>query len=562
MERVGDDSMEEQKDRLMQLAGRIEQLAIQFGIPAEDAGVWTETFFQKYQAEHRMDEELDKVLVYRSVYERLSMREPTLMKELFRFEEDNELLGRLTDLPIKMKSVILLSHFHGLSLEEIAHVTGLDEQDIYELEREGIVRFNDQLIEKKLSLLQKSFERIRPSFRYDQLFQPQSVVLQSVQSIPKKHGKYKKTIYLWTIALLLLVAVSFFWITSSTEYKAASSAKFIAKLEKSFDKEFQDRLEQSGLESLIEREPMMMNYLYNKDIRKEFDMFLFNLNRVLENEGHVDKKKALKQYDEYIEEIKLPSEVAEQLFSRPVKNNWEESEQFVERYIDKLFRMQGVYMYALSSGEFLELSDVEGIVDGETFLPTKGSISDELMSVLKGMESQNFFLTSIRGSYPTPLFGTNEYSDRLIRSVHPDFGVYIKLYQYDFYKMIDSPNQSLNVSVDYLKEMENLLLKSERKKDGPDYLYGAYTWLFMSILGMDSQNAIGPDHRVKKEYREAWRQVASLGSDSPAASIVAKIVQEMESDGWFYSPYYEELIENGIYRDLDQAMSRFAKRPE
>ncbi|GKV56907.1 hypothetical protein NCCP2222_28540 [Sporosarcina sp. NCCP-2222] len=551
--------MEERTERLMQLARQVEQMAIQFGMSPEAAGEWTETFFQAYHAQNGMQADLDLAPVLRGVYEQLSENNPSPTTGFLTFEEDNELFERLTDLPVEMKSVLLFSRFQMLSVDEIARITGLPEGTIVELEREGLASFDDPLIEKKLSLLHKSLERLRPSFRFEQLYQVQSVVNPVRQ---KKQVKHKKTIYLWVAGLLSLAVISYFWIISSDEYKAASSAKLIAKLETSFEKEFQDRLDLSGLAPLIEKDPMMINYLYNKDIRKEFDMFIFNLNYTLEKKGVIDKKEALKQYDEFIDEIKLPSEIAEELFAHPLTNNLKESERFLERYLMRLMQMQAGYMYLVSSTEYAELVQLEELQDGEVYMPQEDTISDELKNVIKGMESQNIYLTSINGSYPTPLLGTNEYSDRISRFLHPDCVVYIKLPQYDFYKALDTPDQSLGKLVNYLEEMENLLLKTERKEEASQHLYGAYTWVFINIMGEGGHNAIGADSRVKQEYREAWKRIASLGSDSPSASIMSRVVQEMEEDGWFYSPYYEELKANGIYLTLDQAVSQFSKRPE
>ncbi|MCG3088617.1 hypothetical protein [Sporosarcina cyprini] len=551
--------MGERTERLMQLARQVEQLAIQLGVPPEVAGEWTETFFQEYHAQNGIHADLEQAHVFRDVYVRLSKNIPSPTTGFLTFEEDNELFGRLTDLPVDMKSVLLFSRLHMLLVDEIARITGLPEETIVELEREGLASFNDPLIEKKLSLLHISLERLRPSFRYEQLYQAESIVKPVIQ---KKPVRPKKTIYLWVAGMLSLAVISYFWVISSDEHKASSSAKLIAKLEASFEKEFQDRLDQSGLAPLIEKDPMMINFLYNRDIRKEFDMYIFNLDYTLEKKGVIDKKEALKQYDKFIDEIKLPSEIAEELFARPLTKNLEESERFLERYLVKLMQMQGGYTYLLSTTEFPELMEMDELQDGEVYMPQEDTISDELKNVLKGMESQNIYLTSINGAYPTPLLGTNEYSDRIARFLHPDCVVYIKLPQYDFNKALHYPDRSLDKLVNYLEEMENLLLKTERKKEASEYLYGAYTWVFISILGEGGHNAVGADSRVKKEYREAWQQIASLGPDSPSASIMSRVVQEMEEDGWFYSPYYEELKANGIYRSLDQAVSQFSERPE
>lgn len=552
--------MEDQKESLVQLANQIEQMAIQFGIPTEDAGMWTETFFQKYHAENGIDQDLNKVHVYRRAYEQLSKMEPILSRELFLFEEDNLLLERLTDLPGEMKSVILLSRFHKLSIEELGCVIDLSEHAIEDLEREGIAQFQDPLIEKKLSLLQTSFARLRPAYRYDHLTTRQP---DAIASMPEKQVKYKKPIYLWAIGILSLAAISYFWYTTTDEYKADSSTKFIAKLEKSFEKEYQDRLEQIGLTPLVERESSIAEFIFGKDVPSDFDMFIFNQNRILEKEGMVNKKDVRKEYDAYIEQIKLPSELAEELISHPTTKNWEESEQFMERYMEKLSPMIVAYKYELTSNNYPELSNLEGVQDIQALLKKQGSLSVELKNVLKGMESQNITLASHPGYLePTPVFGSNKYSEQLIHSLHPDFGIYIKVYQNDFYKAVYSPSMSLDEAVDYLAEMETVLVKSDRSKNGPQYLSGMYTWLLASLLGIEERTVVNSDRRVKKEYRDAWRRIASLGSDSPAASIVTKIVSEMEEDDWYYSPSYEELKGDGFYPMIYQAMSRLSKQPE
>ena len=172
---------------------KIEQLAVQYGCSSVQVQQITVATFKKLynQLTEIEDENQLRLFMYKSALQLLSKTELPQDKENFLpFEEDQQLHEKVIDLNDENKIALLLSYFHGMTVKEIEYITGLPENQVMNLIVESRQKLNrNQLqIEKQLKFLDKSYERLRFSFTYENIFEVQQVKSEPIRESesPKK----------------------------------------------------------------------------------------------------------------------------------------------------------------------------------------------------------------------------------------------------------------------------------------------------------------------------------------------------------------------------------------
>ncbi|MFC5591891.1 RNA polymerase sigma factor [Sporosarcina soli] len=523
---------------------KIELLAIQTGCTQQQAAKVTEETFRHMVAESEnvTDEDGLKERFYRVALENLPSLQRTDSEEaILPFEEDREMHAVILQLDREAKLSFILSRFHHMKDGEIATIVGIPEEAV----KEQITQAMDQLasgigiplIDKRLAYLEKSYERIRLSFRKDQFFTPPKQ--EGQKPVRKKKRSLKKILLSWGIGLIALAAIIIIPVVTGDEYQKASGEKYIEQLKESFEEEIASRYEQLGLKESTEEDHQNFHITeYGKQARRDFETMMENEEARLSETGRIQKRNVKKQYNGIIAQLALPSEMVEQLFEKPLTDDKEQSEKFIVAYMKRIFDIQQSYLDLFFEYEhFIEDATVDGTVQIEQYLANKESYPEELQHALKNMEAQNLYLTSIpQWTNVVPTFASNELSKQIKASLHPDLMGYITFLQSSNLIPMPKSNRSYKEKMHDLFEIEHTLLANDEIELPYMSLRDYYSSLFYGMItDSETNRIIGPDGKITEEVRTAWKKIASGGEESPSAHVMRNIIREMEASGWTQS---------------------------
>ncbi|WP_210471118.1 RNA polymerase sigma factor [Sporosarcina sp. 6E9] len=555
-------------------AKEIEQLALQYGCNSLQVQQVTEATFKKLynQLTEIVDENQLRLVQYKIGLSLLGDMDLPLEKETFLpFEEDQQLHEKIINLDYENKVTLLLSYFHGMTEKEIAFLTGIPENQVVNLiaaSRQRLNR-NDQQIEKQLKFLEKSYDRLRFSFTYENLFK-----VQQVESDPLvKQKSSKKVLLYWVAGIVTLLALITVSVVTGEEYQRSSTEKYIARIKTDFEKEVQNKFDELGIPETIESNDYDFTSGLADAPRRDFDSMIRRYERLLEKNEPIDKGKIKEEYQELLEQIQLPSEMATRVIKKPLTNDKKQSEEFIHSYLEKLSYIQeSFYTIYYNHHEIFEDAMVDDSIDIDKFMEKKDSYPEDFQKVLTGLEKQNFYPASIPMYAPLfPKYQTNELSKKIRSSLHEDVSGYMTMLENEHLFNVESLDIPLDQSLDYLIDMENTLLASEQFTTHYEMLSHSYTTLFNALVIDDNKkygvfyehsetNAIFDEHgAVKEEYRAVWEKIANIGGDSPAAFIMKKIISEMKESDWKKSKSYQRLNQQHIYDALSSAQNNNLK---
>ena len=166
---------------------------------------------------------------------------------LFPFEEDNELHASLLDLPKEERIAFILSRFHEKSNEDIAWIMETPIEHVIDLLQKAQEKLDGPNIEKRLEFLNKSFQRLRPSFDERNIFYSKPTEAVHIDEPIKKASRPKKPLYLWLIGSAMLILLLSVTALRSDAYQQSSAEKFIESKKLSFQQELDERFELIGL---------------------------------------------------------------------------------------------------------------------------------------------------------------------------------------------------------------------------------------------------------------------------------------------------------------------------
>ncbi len=154
---------------------RNREIGVQYGFSSNQVQQVTEATFRKLynQLTELVDENQLRLFTYKIALKLISNMElPNDIENVLPFEEDQQLHEKIINLNDDDKVTLLLSYFHGMTENEIELITGLPYNNVRNLIAESRQKLNQnqQQIEKQLQFLAKSYERLRFSFTYENIF--------------------------------------------------------------------------------------------------------------------------------------------------------------------------------------------------------------------------------------------------------------------------------------------------------------------------------------------------------------------------------------------------------
>jgi DNA-directed RNA polymerase specialized sigma24 family protein len=531
-------------------SGDIERFAVQYGCSLKQAGEVAEETFRTLhnQLDSIGNEESIVYALYKNTLKShgSTKQADSTNKTIFPFEEDQELHDQIVQLKTGNKVPFILSKFHKLDDLEIATIIGTSPETVKQAIMEASRDLGVALLEKRLEFLNKSYGRMKSSFRKERVFAKPQKEIQAAEKL--KQSISKKAMISWIAGILVLLLLLVVPAVTGEEYKKASAEKYIEQLKVSFEEEVENRYTELGLTEKTKKDKQEFYEIeYGKQARENFEMMIQKEERVIAETGKIDKKNIGKQYDEIIQTLELPSELAEQLVKNPLTSDKEKSEEFIIEYVKRINEIQQAYSSILYRyPQLIEDADVDGVMDIEKFLEKKESYPAELQNALNSMEKQNLDLIPFYPSY-----AKTELSAQIKASIHKDFRGYIAFLESLSINYDPKPASFYAETIDTLIEIENTLLANVQIEIPYISLGDYYSHLFYRmVVDSETDRIVGSDGKVKGEIKSTWKKIASNGEGSPSAFIMKKIIGEMEASGWTESETQSRL---NLYH-LDYAM--------
>lgn len=546
----------------------IELFAVQYGISQEEAGKVAETIFGNLYGKLGLltEEHLEEVSLFKTAIQQLKGKQLDVQQEgLFSFEEDNELQWRITNLPQETRLPLVLVKFHNKSVAEIAMILDKSEQQVEDAIKEARRLLAEPNVEKKLEFLKLSYERLAPSYIESNIFKQEKEISRVKE--PEATVRKRKPIALWSAGAVILIFLLLVSVFRSDAYQQSSAEKLIEKMSTSFQQELDDRFELIGLSEPEESNNgytlVMQGFRseispisYGYDTKTKFKRFVREVERQLEEEGRINKKEAKQKYNELVLELRLPSEMVEQLQKEPLNDDREQSLIFLDELRSKNEFLTNVYIEIL--GEHLEMifeSDLfnEGMVDVDEFLERKASFPLDFQNAIDGMETQYFSLTSVKEMAPLyPKYGTPELEKILRRNLHPDMQIYISLLTGTF-NLVYTGTFEDHLEALFALEKE---LPNTKESDQLSYVFNSnYIFLFFTAAGLNSEKGVyDASGVVRQEIKDRWKRLAANGEGSPSGQVIREMIDEMEASNWTTSPSLEELMNYGVWLKLESKM--------
>lgn len=553
----------------------IERLAIIYGLTPQDAGKMVETIFRDLYNDFGQltEERLEENRLFKIALRNLEGIQAEVSEvDVFPFQEDNELLARLIELPREERFVFILSQFNQKSIGDIAWIIDQPVEHVSPLLQKAIANLDGSgpYIDKRLEFLNKSIHRLKPSYNERNIFytKPKDAMLPP-DGRDQKASRSKKPLLLWLAGSVILIFIMSVTVLKSDAYQQSSAEKFIANKQMSFQKELDDRFELIGLSEPDDLDTNFLGYrfagneIYGIETKREFERFISQLEKDVENEGKIDKREAAKQYNALVHELRLPSEMLEQLRKEPITDR-DQSMEFLNEFSQKNDFLATAYMGVFGEhAEFIWGSESElvgeGMVDIEEFMKKKPEFPIELQKAIDGMETQHYSLATFKNYMPLSLTYTDpEVKETLQQNLHPDMNAYIFVLTGGTDVLYDGTEEE---QLEVLLVLEKEMSKTKQRDPLVRIFDGHYSWLFYSLVGMVDGNGIyDVNFVVKPEVREKWVRLSTIGENSPAAQVMQEIITEMEATNWKTS--LENDIQTQLYERINRKLQETRKTNE
>ena len=331
-------------------SGDIERFAVQYGCSLKQAGEVAEETFRNLhnQLDSIGNEESLVCALYKNALKSLAYVQQAIhrMKRYFLLKKIRNCITRLSNLKREIKVPFILSEFHKMDNLEIATITDTSPKIVEQAIAEASRDLGDAQLEKRLEFLNKSYGRMKSSFRKEQVFAKPKKEVQATGKL--KQSISKKSMISWIAGILILLSLILVPVVTSEEYKMASDEKYLERLGASFEKEIGNRYTELGLKESTEEDSVEYNPIqYGKQQREDFESMVHSYEKDLTKTGTLNRKKLKKEYRKIIKSLELPSEMTARLFKNPLTDDMEKSEEFMKGYLEQFNVIQQSYYMEL-----------------------------------------------------------------------------------------------------------------------------------------------------------------------------------------------------------------------
>lgn len=521
------------------------------------------------QLEHFTPEEAE-IQFYKQIIQQASAMDfPGINKDspqVLGFLEDQELHNALQQLELQQRVALALFYFQELSLEEILAITEKSEQQLEELQREGLRKLQSRLqlgerqTEQRLAMLQKSYQRLMlPSLVKVEEQRTEKKLPVAQSALPKQNPtlvKKKTGVVLGAAALFLasVIGVSF----SVNDQQQQNAGTSVFQQEDTVTKGMIDDW-QGQYETIKETSPArlgmdkeqyeQLKYVKLADAEKERVFSRETLESLEEDPIGMQE-----EIDRLFRQIETPRGMVDSLSgSNPMLST--EMENFLRNYEAKTDELR-VYADSVLTKyrKELESTIVMDQLSPEKLMAQTESFPEELRLVVEALPEYSLMA----------VVHPNEERLRTIRDVSklnqqqpmasdPYAWEYLSFLSTEPYFDNSGFLMPLNSVPQHLITMEQALLKEGGATSLFDGVEVAYLQTFWQLLkGGGNSPVFDKEGKVKMEYRSAWNGVAS---SNPMAYVMLPILEEMEASGWTASAHYDDLQFDDLLNALQMEKS-------
>lgn len=410
--------------------------------------------------------------------------------------------------------------------------------------------------EKRMEFLKKSYERVPSSFNPDEVFRKIDEEGKSHPHEQKKSIKnnMRQRITVWAVSIASVFIIGLIGVGYLADQKENSE---------------ENNIDSAELDEYIEE--LKAKYEVEKEKRREilkldeehFELYLgSNSMSLLSMESFIKTTKQnanakeimLKQYNRAVEQLKLPSEMIQELKNNPLTEDEQGSIEFIATYREKLRRLLFVYATINSQNyDAIKEFEVSSSVDkAEIIMHTTNSFPKQLQNIINTMKEQSIRLeTNEHLGGIGARYYESQLHQELNSKLHPNTYGYRQMLIYEPYTFAGVLEYPLVESSSIILDMEYTLINVEQDSTLYPILKSYYIRMFNVIMkGSDNTNIFDADGVLLPEYQEAWRNMASGGQATPMRYILEPIIREMEASGWRESASWASLN----YEDLEEAL--------
>ncbi|MGN7387364.1 hypothetical protein [Sporosarcina sp. SAFN-015] len=410
--------------------------------------------------------------------------------------------------------------------------------------------------EKRMEFLKKSYERVPSSFNPDEVFRKIDEEGKSHPHEQKKSIKnnMRQRITVWAVSIASVFIIGLIGVGYLADQKENSEENNIDSAE--LDEYIEELKAKYEVEKEKRREILKLDEEHFEQYVESSSVWLLSMENYTDNIKQYENAKEILSnlYNQAVEDLKLPSEMVQDLKRSPLTEDEAGSIEFLTTYREKVKRLIIVYETIKQENyEAIEKFEVSPTVDkAEIMMLTSKSFPEQLQNIIDTMKEQSIRMESEKY---TGEIGVRYYESQLHRELDSNLHTYTFGYRQ---MLIDAPYMHAGIlehpllqSSAMIQDMEYTLINVEEDSTLYPILKTYYITLFNEMMkGSKSTKLFNADGVLLPDYQEAWRNMASGGQATPMRYILEPIIKEMEASGWRESASWASLN----YEDLEEAL--------
>ncbi|MBB4827012.1 hypothetical protein HNO89_004303 [Sporosarcina luteola] len=405
---------------------------------------------------------------------------------------------------------------------------------------------DNERFEKRMKLLKKSYDHVPSTFDPNTVLQKLEAETKSPENPNGRRKKINQQVVVWIVgiaSILIISLISGLYVADQKNIEEEPVTpeeldQFIEKLKKDYEAEREKRrallkLEKRDFENFELYSPLSIINL---------DSYLSTVGQDGNPEGRL-----MEVYNRAVENIKTPSEMVVDLKSAPLTEDEQGSLEFIYTYKEKVDRLTAIYDEILQeNNDVLQAYEVDPSLDKAYMIGmSKGGFPERLQNILDTMKEQSIHLQSDVNSYGEQFFAkyySSKTHEQIIPLLHPDTMGYLDMMTEAPYIVAGELVYPLEESVDMLRGMQHTLTNVEDNSALNQLLETYFVSMFNTILrGTEKSPVFDEQGKVKREYKEAWKNMASGYGATPLRYVMKPIVEEMEASGWTASETWNRI---------------------
>ncbi len=391
----------------------------------------------------------------------------------------------------------------------------------------------DDQFEKRMNLLKDSFERVPSSFDPEEVIQkiketPQKAHLE-IPKAQKSHKFLRNMLVLGAAAaslFLIIILSTAYFATEQDERAADQHGKLNEAALLAFENEYEEAREKKrhALE-LTEEQFSTIQFVERTDK---------NVRHLLKT-GMLTTGNQQELLKDRLDELALPSELAEDLRDNQRQEDQEASLAFVAHYRNQVNDLLDFYHMLFTSEDNMK------------------------EPILSAMTKQHIQYITTNPKMPNKTIDLQlAESKEMKAALHEDVQAYYDMLLREPYTVGASLIYSLEDTTEIVQDMEVALIATKEESHLYLVMRGYYVMLFNQlVIGTPEEPVFNEQGIVNERYQKVWTQLAHTKDNTPTSFIMRPIVEEMEASGWKKSASLDtfnhqeiegmlELAENGM----------------